>query len=101
MKAQATLQFTKSADAIAPIAANDAVADQAGGTAIERLAPHLIGQITSSWGTWRLHRFLSRVTMMDRPERQGFHPDVANELFTLFLLNKELAGIPDYRDISL
>ncbi len=86
----------KSADFAA--AANDSFADE--GTAIERLAPHLIEQITSSWGTWRLHRFLSRVTMMDRPDRQGFHPEVAKELFTLFLLNKELACIPDYRDIS-
>jgi len=70
-------------------------------SAIERLAPHLIPRITSAWGTWRLHGFLSRVTMMDRPAREGFPPEVAQELFALFLLNKELAGVPDFRDISL
>ncbi|MBI3716758.1 MAG: hypothetical protein HY255_12270 [Betaproteobacteria bacterium] len=86
-------------------ASNDEVtaqtsADPGARSAIEQLAPHLIPRITAAWGTWRLHSFLSRVTMMDRPEREGFPPEVAMELFTLFLLNKELAGIPDFRDIS-
>jgi len=91
--------------AFAP-ASNDEVAAPATAagfeqSALERLAPHLIPKITAAWGTWRLHSFLSRVTMMDRPKREGFPPEVAQELFVLFLLNKELAGIPDHRDISL
>ncbi len=95
MQAQARNEFT----AIAA-AANDEGAIAKASSALERMAPHLLPMITSSWGTWRLHRYLSRVTMMDRPGREGFAPEVAQELFSLFLLNKELAGVPDYQDIS-
>ena len=88
-------------NATAPVAAaNDDCAAATPASALERLAPHLLPMITSSWGTWRLHRYLSRVTMMDRPGREGFAPEVAQELFSLFLLNKELAGVPDFQDIS-
>ena len=64
-------------------------------SAIELKAPHLLQKITVLWGTPMLHEFLSSVTMMDRPDRQGFDPEVASELFTLFMLNRDIANIQD------
>lgn len=67
-------------------------------SAIESRSPHLLDKIIGAWRSRELHEFLSRVTMMDRPDRQGFPPEVASELFTLFLLNRELAHIEDSTD---
>jgi hypothetical protein len=64
-------------------------------SAIEMFAPHLVEKITALWGTAALHQCLSDLSMMDRPDRQGFPREVASELFTLFSLNKELANITD------
>jgi hypothetical protein len=73
-------------------------ADRGEPSAIESMAPHLVDKLTMTWGSPELHQFLSRVTMMDRPDRQGFAPEVASELFTLFLLNKEIANVIDEVD---
>ena len=78
-----------------PLAAGDSPRKVVTKSAIELKAPHLLQKITILWGTPMLHEFLSSVTMMDRPDRQGFDPEVASELFTLFMLNRDIANIQD------
>lgn len=59
---------------------------------LEQRFPRILANIVALWGTPDLDRYLSGLIVSDRPDRQGFPPDVAVELFHLSSLNDSLAG---------
>lgn len=45
--------------------------------------PRIIYKIEELWGSVRLDAYFSELLLMDRPDRQGFPPEIVMELFEL------------------
>lgn len=50
---------------------------------IERQFPHVLARLAELWGTRDADRYLDSLMVSDRPNRAGFPPDVAMEIFRL------------------
>lgn len=50
---------------------------------IERQFPHVLARLAELWGTREADRYLDSLMVSDRPNRAGFPPDVAMEIFRL------------------
>ncbi len=57
---------------------------------IEQQFPRILGRIVELWGTAELDHYLESLMVSDRPDRQGFHPDVAMEIFRLSMIHGAL-----------
>ncbi|MFC5302042.1 hypothetical protein [Azospira restricta] len=50
---------------------------------IEQRFPHVLARLAELWGTRDADRYLDSLMVSDRPNRAGFPPDVAMEIFRL------------------
>ncbi|MBI2308340.1 MAG: hypothetical protein HYU78_13640 [Rhodocyclales bacterium] len=50
---------------------------------IEQRFPHVLARLADLWGTREADRYLDSLMVSDRPNRAGFPPDVAMEVFRL------------------
>lgn len=50
---------------------------------LEQQFPRILERVVDLWGTSDLDYYLESLMISDRPDRQGFQPDVAMEIFRL------------------
>jgi len=61
---------------------------------LEERFPHILERVAELWGTPALDAFLEVLMLPDRLDRQGFPPEVAMEIFSLFSVHGELGLAP-------
>jgi len=57
---------------------------------LEQKFPHIFEKILALWGKAKLDWYLESLMVADRPDRQGFPPEAAMEIFRLSVIHGEL-----------
>jgi len=63
-------------------------------TQIEQQFPRILAKIADLWGTPALDAYLDQMMVSDRPNRHGFPPEVATDMFRLSTAHSALALAP-------
>jgi hypothetical protein len=62
-------------------------------SAIEKRFPHIAEKLSLMWGTPDFSEFLNKLMIDDRGNRQGFPPEVIDEMLFLHLVHDMRRGI--------
>ncbi|MBK7898592.1 MAG: hypothetical protein KA603_12080 [Azonexus sp.] len=57
---------------------------------LEQQFPRIAAKVVELWGTAEFDHYLEGLMVSDRPDRQGFPPDVAMEIFRLSMVHGAL-----------
>lgn len=61
---------------------------------LEKQFPRILAKVVELWGSEVLEPYLDRLSFTDRPDRGGFPPEVARELFKLGAAHQALGLSP-------